>query len=107
LGGRRGYVAGMKLSNMVEEQIAARFDPDDAWQVQAALEEAPLPLLEQPSRQRDRVHLAIITLAEGDFGKFRQALRLAQTDWRDVLVAAGLASADWPLVLARAGIRLP
>jgi hypothetical protein len=97
----------MKLSNVVEEQITHRFEPDDVQPVQAALEAASLPFLDQPSRQRDRVHLAIIKLAEGDFGKFQQALRLAQTDWRDVLVAAGLANADWPLVLAQAGMRLP
>jgi hypothetical protein len=97
----------MKLSDVVEEQITNRFDPDEVQLVQAALEAASLPFLEQPSRQRDRVHLAIIKLAEGDVGKFQQALRLAQTDWRDVLVAAGLANADWPLVLAQAGIRLP
>jgi hypothetical protein len=99
-------LADMKLSNLVAEQIIERFRPDDVQQVQAALEAASLPFLEQPSRQRDRVHLAIIKLAEADFGKFQQALHLAQTDWRDVLVASGLANADWPF-LAQAGIRPP
>jgi hypothetical protein len=97
----------MKLSAVVEEQIAERFQPEDGASVRAALEAASLPFLEQPSRQRDRVHLAILKLAEGDAGKFQQALRLAQTDWRDVLVAAGLAHADWPRALAEEGIRLP
>lgn len=44
----------------------------------------------------ERVQAAIVLLADGDIGRFRQALDLGQTDWRDVLMAAGLADEDWP-----------
>jgi hypothetical protein len=44
----------------------------------------------------ERVHAAVVLVADGNLGRLRQALDLAATDWRDVLVAAGLADADWP-----------
>jgi hypothetical protein len=47
----------------------------------------------------ERVHAAIIILANGTIKKFRNAIELATTDWRDLLVAAGLAHEDWPTQL--------
>jgi hypothetical protein len=44
----------------------------------------------------ERVHAAVVLMADGNFGQLRLALDLAAADWRDVLVAAGLADADWP-----------
>ena len=44
----------------------------------------------------ERVHAAIILLAQRDIMRFRRALTLSTRDWRDVLVAAGLADDDWP-----------
>jgi hypothetical protein len=44
----------------------------------------------------ERVHAAIILLAQGDITRFRRALTLSTQDWRDVLVAARLAGEDWP-----------
>ena len=39
--------------------------------------------------QFERLWLAVLKLSEGDITKLREAARVAQTDWRDVLVAAG------------------
>ncbi|MFI5776590.1 hypothetical protein [Nocardia sp. NPDC051570] len=44
----------------------------------------------------ERVKAGIIMLANGSLTKFRSAVDLAETDWRDLLVAAGLAHEDWP-----------
>ncbi|MCO1575879.1 hypothetical protein M8C13_08925 [Crossiella sp. SN42] len=43
----------------------------------------------------ERVQAAIVLLAAGDLARFRQAVTLSRTDWRDVLIAAGLANTDW------------
>jgi hypothetical protein len=97
----------MQIADDVLAEIAARFAPAEADRVKAELEAATLPFLDRPSVDRDRVHLAVLLCADGDYAKFQSALRLAAQDWRDVLVAAGLANADWPRVLAAAGWRVP
>ncbi|MFD9960010.1 hypothetical protein [Amycolatopsis sp. NPDC058986] len=43
----------------------------------------------------ERVHAAIVLVAQGDITRFREALVMSKQDWRDVLVAAGLANEDW------------
>jgi hypothetical protein len=45
---------------------------------------------------RDRIHAAILKLADGDETRLRSACDLARRDWRDVLVAAEFANGDWP-----------
>ena len=39
----------------------------------------------------ERVRFAALQLSEGSMEKLRAAIRLANTDWRDLLVAAGFA----------------
>ena len=39
----------------------------------------------------ERIRFAAIRVSGGDLERLREAIRLAQTDWRDVLVAAGFA----------------
>jgi hypothetical protein len=39
----------------------------------------------------ERIRFAVLKLSEGDTTKLRDAIRLAQIDWRDLLVAAGFA----------------
>jgi hypothetical protein len=39
--------------------------------------------------QFERLWFAVLKLSEGDITKLREAVRIAQIDWRDVLVAAG------------------
>ena len=50
---------------------------------------------------RERVQMAVLLLSAGGFDRLEKALKVAATDWRDVLVSAGLADADWQAVLAR------
>jgi hypothetical protein len=49
-----------------------------------------LPFLEDytPS-ELDRFRYAALKLSQGDLGRLRWAIRMAQTDWRDLLVTAG------------------
>lgn len=44
----------------------------------------------------ERLQAAIVLWRRGDLYRLRDALELAQRDWRDVLVRAELADADWP-----------
>jgi hypothetical protein len=49
-----------------------------------------LPFCEASSaRELERVRFAVLTLSGGGVKRLREEIRLAQTDWRDVLVAAG------------------
>jgi hypothetical protein len=97
------------VSDVVRAEVRERFGQQEASEVISALEATALPLLEAPDRVRERarVHMATIKLADGDLPRFRQALVMARADWRDVLVAAGLAQYDWPEVLRAAGWRVP
>ena len=40
----------------------------------------------------DRFRFAALKLSGGDLDKLRDAVRLAKTDWRDLLAAAGFAN---------------
>jgi hypothetical protein len=44
----------------------------------------------------ERVQSAIVLCAAGDLERLRYAVRLAISDWREVLVSGGLADDDWP-----------
>lgn len=97
------------VSPIVRAQARERFAGPEADEVISALGTTKLPLLDAPDRHRERarVHMAVIKVADGDLQRFRRALTMACTDWRDVLLAAGLAHADWPEVLRTAGWRVP
>jgi len=98
----------MPLHPAVETAVRDRFRPADVDTVLAALEAAALPLGSRAApSERPRIQLAIVKLAEGDPARFREALRLAELDWRDTLLAAGFAHADWREAIARAGMRAP
>jgi plasmid stabilization system protein ParE len=102
-------MASPRVSDVVRAEVCERFSPEEASEVILALETTALPFLDAPDRGRERarVHLATLKVAGGDLPRFRQALALARTDWRDVLVAAGLAHHDWPETLRAAGWRVP
>ncbi|MEJ8637446.1 hypothetical protein [Streptomyces sp. MS2.AVA.5] len=54
------------------------------------------------SRQSsERILAAAVFIASGDINRFRSAIRLARTDWRDLLMAGGLGHEDWPSILDR------
>lgn len=44
----------------------------------------------------ERVQAAIVLIAQGSVQRFREAIQLGLTDWRDLLVAAELVREDWP-----------
>lgn len=94
----------MDVSDTVEGQITTRFGEAGA-EVLNAFRATPLPFLDVPNRarERDRVHLAIIKLANGDAAAAERWLKQAARDWRDVLMSAGLANGDWPQALVDAG----
>ena len=98
-----------RLAALVRTEVIERFAFVDGREVMSTLETTALPLIDDPSRDRERarVHLAILKLSKGDLAEFRRAVGLARRDWRDVLVAAGLANGDWPDVLRREGWRVP
>ena len=51
----------------------------------------------------ERVQAPIVIWGRGDLARLRDALDLAEQDWRDVAVRADLADEDWPL---RLGVEL-
>ena len=81
----------VEVTARVRQRAVETFAAADARDVCAALADADLPLI---SNNGERVHLAILQLARGDPARFREQLKLAQTDWRDVLVAASLTRAE-------------
>ncbi|MFG2270438.1 hypothetical protein ACGFNY_11790 [Streptomyces chartreusis] len=92
---------------MAEEPISARLhkrihrdfpDPEAAKGIAGALRVLATEL-ERSQESPERLLTAALVIADGDVTRFRSAIRLARTDWRDLLVAGGLAHADWPQVL--------
>jgi len=47
----------------------------------------------------ERVQAAIVFAASGRLSQLRDAVALAQIDWRDLLVNVGLGNEDWPTQL--------
>lgn len=47
----------------------------------------------------ERVQAAALIISQGNWGRFLEALRLIELDWRDALVGAGLENDDWPVKL--------
>ncbi len=103
----RNLAPTIRLSRLVLSEIRERFTATAAREIRSALELAHIPLLPEPGRWRDRIHLGILKVAAGDTRQFRKALKLAETDWRDLLCWAGLENEDWPAVLKGAGFRVP
>jgi hypothetical protein len=102
-------MGAMPVSPLVKAEVVRRFEKHDAWDVERLLKATVLPFLDAADRdrERDRVHLAILKIADGDFTKFAHALALAADDWRDALMAAGMGHANWPEVLKDAGYPVP
>lgn len=99
----------MKVSALVRREVRARFSPEAASVVERLLAETDLVGLDVPSRdrERDRVQLAALKMADGDLAALREALALGALDWRDLLMSAGLENLDWPTVLRAAGYLAP
>lgn len=99
----------MHVSELVRNEVAARFPAPEVPRVLARLEQTALPFLDAAGRDRgrDRVHLAILKRADGNYRRFEDSLALAARDWRDLLVSTGLADQNWPEVLRAAGYPVP
>jgi hypothetical protein len=75
------------VSERLQRRIARDFsEPGSAAEVSRLVGEAS---------DSERVQAAIVFVASGDLGRLRNAIALAQADWRDVLVAGELADDDW------------
>ncbi|MDX8036225.1 hypothetical protein SK803_39025 [Lentzea sp. BCCO 10_0856] len=83
----------------VSERIAHRVGRDFGDRAAEALE--ALALAETGNQDVERVHAALVLMAEGSVERLWQAVELSLVDWRDVLMAGGLGPADWPEVLER------
>ena len=83
----------------VSARVAARVARDFG----AAAEEAlgALALAETGNQEVERVHAALVLMAEGSLERLWQAVELSALDWRDVLMNGGMAHGDWPEVLER------
>ena len=83
----------------VSERVAARVSRDFGAVAREALE--ALALAETGGQNVERVHAALVLMAEGSVDRLWQAVELSAVDWRDVLMNGGLANGDWPEVLER------
>ena len=105
------------VSSYVRTKIREVLPSADAEQAIATLEATCFPLAPTGSLLERRIHLAIIKLVCDPWRsrfpeparseRFRDALDLARTDWRDLLVSAGLEHDNWPQVLAESGYERP
>ncbi len=91
------------VTDLVRQQARMMIAPDEADLVISELETTLIPLVDDGTAP-ERIHLAILFLADGDLREFDQTLNRGKMDFRDTLVAAGLAHADWPAVLRNRGI---
>jgi aminoglycoside 6'-N-acetyltransferase I len=88
----RKPLKSVDVSERVRTEASRRLESELAKRFIGRLERTPLPLLDTPDRvkDRERVHLAILKLVEGDPSGLDRHVRIAERDWRDTLVAAGM-----------------
>ena len=77
---RQGYAPPTR--EMVLARIEQEFPEEQRAEVIALVDRYGQ---EDYERERERVQLAILTLAEGDLNKVRKYVEVAKTDYRDVL----------------------
>jgi hypothetical protein len=83
----------------VSGRVAARVGRDFGAAAREAL--GALALAETGNQDVERVHAALVLMAEGSVDRLWQAVELSALDWRDVLMNGGLAYGNWPEVLDR------
>jgi hypothetical protein len=82
------------VSRRLEAKVRSDFsaaEADDALRRLAALN-----LAGAEEQSRERIEAAIVLLAKGNSFLFDYNVRVAETDWRDVLVFSGLGDEGWP-----------
>jgi len=87
-------VGVVELSPATKERLLALFRPEQAAEAERLLEEdcaEALPLVGEPatSSSLERIRFAALRTSGGDLDALRDAIRVARTDWRDLLVGAG------------------
>ncbi len=87
---------GTELSPRTRHHVATLFAPALRQHASALLIEHcgnNLPFLDTlDAVALERYRFAALKMSQGNIEKLRQAVALAQTDWRDLLVAAGFAN---------------
>lgn len=83
----------------VSNRVAARVGRDFGARAAEAL--SALELAKTSIQEVERVHAALVLMAEGGMDRLWQAVELCALDWRDVLMNGGLANSDWPATLER------
>jgi len=88
----------VRLSPKTEQHIAALFPAHFRGEASELLLHQcgnNLPFLEKCDEfQLERFRFAALKLSRGDMGKLREAVKLANQDWRDLLVSAGFGNVD-------------
>jgi hypothetical protein len=84
-----------RLSQETERRIAALFPPNSRAEVSELLIIQcgnNLPFCDKEDEfQLERIRFSALKLSAGNIDKLKDAIKLAKTDWRDLLVAAGFA----------------
>ena len=84
------------VSQETERRIAALFPPSLRAEVSELLVIQcgnNLPFCESYDEfQLERIRFSALKLSAGNIDKLKEAIKLAKTDWRDLLVAAGFAN---------------
>ena len=87
----------MPDGSRVEQRVRRDFPEPGAREIMRVLDELPGAAgYSEEMLGSERVRAAIVLLSHGRLRSFHAAVKLALTDWRDLLVLAGLAEADWP-----------
>jgi hypothetical protein len=89
----------VSLTEATREKVRELFPPEQQPEVMQLLEIEcgnNLTFLQHKTPEGlERFRFAALKLSQGDLQKLRSAIKLAKSDWRDLLVAAGFAnSAD-------------
>jgi hypothetical protein len=82
------------VTQRVSERVSRDFKPSQ--RAEAAYLLASLDLGRHDSQAGDeRIHSAMLLIANGNVDRLLDAASLAETDWRDLLVTADLADDGW------------
>ncbi|MFD4112623.1 hypothetical protein ACFWSJ_04130 [Streptomyces niveus] len=87
----------MPVSVRLERRIRRDFpEPGSAAEIMRMLDELPGTAgYDVEHFAGERLQAAIVLLAQGSIRRFHESVRLALTDWRDLLVATELDNDSW------------
>jgi len=82
----------VELSATTGSVLERLFSPEYRREAARLLEEEcgdNLPFCENSAKALERVRFAVLKISEGDLNRLREAIKVAQQDWRDTLMGAG------------------